>query len=127
MLKRTSKRDVKLPFHLGQSSDDVVRIQKKSGRACRKVIVHTIEGASDREYIYEIVPKRGTPKEIEREANRLNLNAKRARKVIRYFDDCVLTFTYGQMRDVVINTETNTPRVVESGARCWRVSQIELR
>jgi hypothetical protein len=109
-----------LPFHVGQTSDDVVRVLKRSGRRCRRVDV-----TDDAGQVHTLTALRGRPRELDASAEAQGVKTKNLVEVVRYLDDCTLTFRYTRLFKHVPEEGMPLGRVVEAGPMCWRVSKIE--
>jgi hypothetical protein len=109
-----------LPFHVGQSSDDVARVLKRSGRRCRCVDVTDDDGV-----VHTLTAEHGRPRELDASAEAQGVKTKNLVEVVRYLDDCMLTFRYTRLLKRVPEEGMPLGRVIEVGPLCWRVSKVE--
>lgn len=111
--KRRRRRSL---FYIGQSSDDVAEICRRTNRRARKVRVLTKAGQW-----YTFITKHGRQSEIEAEAEAQGLAATEPiREVVRYFAECTLHFTFGR----ITTPAPDGKGIQQFGDNCWRVSRV---
>lgn len=103
----------KTPFYIGQSSDDVLRVAKVTGRNRLAVEFTTTEGET---YHFDLSAVTARERRQRKAAMKAELDDKRVKydqipKVRYWYADCVLTFEKGR-----------GPK--GEGARCYRVTEI---